>query len=151
VRAQWLAAVERHPKDQAVTLNAIRFLEPEDLDDAERVLLRALAVQPEDRELEANLGFLYAMDVLRSNGESRSATDLEQCSNAVVLAAAGTALPNLAMKVSGGRMVDPKFFDLASELSARARQLAPSDPDVQGPMPFIRYYAPVEQAALARR
>jgi len=61
-----------------------------------------------------------------------------------VLAAAGTALPNLAVHGSGGRIVDQKIFDLASELSARARQLAPDDPDIQGPMPLIKYFAAAE-------
>jgi hypothetical protein len=150
VRSEWLAAVESHPKKEAVTINAVRFLEVEDADDAERLLRRAIDAETENRKLAANLGFLYALEIVGSNGGSHAEADLEQNSNAIVLAAAATALPNLAVKMSGGRVVDPKVFDFASELAARARQLAPNDVDVQGPMPFIQYFVPVEQAALAR-
>jgi tetratricopeptide (TPR) repeat protein len=140
VRDQWLAAVQGHPKNTAVITNAVRFLETEDPDDAEQVLLRALSADPDNREIAANLGFLYATEILAGG----ATTELEQSSNAIVLAAAGTALPNLAVHGSGGRMVDPKIFDLASELSARARKLAPDDPDIQGPMPLIKYFAAAE-------
>jgi hypothetical protein len=43
-------------------------------------------------------------------------------------------------------VADPKLFDLANELSERARRLAPADSDIQGPMPLIKYFAAVEQA-----
>jgi hypothetical protein len=43
--------------------------------------------------------------------------------------------------MSGARLVDQKIFDLAAELSTRARQLAPDDKDIQGPMPLINYFA----------
>ena len=118
-------------------MNAVQFLEMEDPDDAEQVLRRTLDADPENREMAANLGFLYAMDILAGH----TTTELEQSSNAIVLAAAGTALPNLAMRASAGRMVDPKIFDFANELSARARHLAPDDPDIQGPMPLIKDFA----------
>jgi hypothetical protein len=36
--------------------------------------------------------------------------------------------------------MDQKIFALASELSARAMQLAPDDKDIQGPMPLIQYF-----------
>jgi hypothetical protein len=137
VRHQWLAAVQGHPKNTAVIMNAVKFLEAEDPEDAEQVLRRALNADPENREIAANLGFLYATQILAGH----STSELEQSSNAIVLAAAGTALPNLAVHGSGGRTVDPKIFDLANELSARARQLAPEDPDIQGPMPLIKYFA----------
>jgi TonB family protein len=140
VRDQWLAAVQGHPKNSAVTMNAVKFLEVEDPADAEHVLRRAVDAEPENREVAANLGFLYAMEIL-GGGSAHAKTELDQSSNAIVLAAAGTALPNLAVHGSGGRAVDHKIFDLASDLSARARQLAPDDPDIQGPMPLIKYFA----------
>ena len=139
VRDRWLAAVQAHAGNVAVTMNAVKFLEREDPDDAERVLRRALDADPQNREIAANLGFLYAMEILAGH----AATELEQSSNAIVLAAAGTALPNLAVRASAGRVVDEKIFDLASELSARARKLAPDDADIQGPMPLIKYFKPL--------
>jgi TonB family protein len=143
VRSQWLAAVQGHAGNVAVTMNAVKFLEREDQEDAERVLRRALDADPQNREIAASLGFLYAIEILAGH----AATELEQSSNAVVLAAAGTALPNLAVHGSAGRVVDKKIFDLASELSARARKLAPDDPDIQGPMPLITYFAAAQDAS----
>ncbi len=136
VRDQWLAAVQGHPKDNAVTMNAVKFLEVEDAGDAEQVLRHAVDADPENREVAANLGFLYAKGILAGH----ATTELDQSSNAIVLAAAGTALPNLAMRASSGRVVDEKIFDLASDLCTRARKLAPDDPDIQGPMPLIKYF-----------
>jgi len=146
VRDQWLAAVQGHPGNSAVTMNAVKFLEKEDQDDAERVLRRSVDAAPDNREVAANLGFLYATEILGNAPDLtvHATTELEQSSNAIVLAAAGTALPNLAVKANGGRVVDQKIFDLASELSARARQLAPDDADIQGPMPLIKYFVAAE-------
>lgn len=130
---QWFAAVQAHPGNNAVTLNAVKFLQREDADQAERVLRRAVDADPDNRELAANLGFLYAREILAGH----PSTELEQSTNAVVLAAAGTALPNLAKSLYP---INATMFDLAGALSARARQLAPDDPDIQGPMPFIGYF-----------
>lgn len=145
VRDRWLAAVQGHPGSKAVTMNAVKFLEREDQNDAEQVLRRATDADPANREMAANLGFLYAMEILGPNLAAHAIEELEQSSNATVLAAAGTALPNLAVHAGGGRQVDQKIFDLASELSARARQLAPEDADIQGPMPLIRYFAVAQE------
>jgi TonB family protein len=144
VRDQWLAAVQEHPKDTAVTLNAVRFLEREDLDDAEQVLRRAVEADSENRELAANLGFLYATEILEPSAAVHAREALEQNSNAIVLAGAATALPNLAKGMIGVRPVD-QIFDLASELSARARQLAPDDSDIRGPMPLIQYFVAAQE------
>ena len=143
VRNQWLAAVQAHPTDKAVVMNAVKFLNVEDPEDAEEALRRSIAADPADREIAANLGFQYATEILGNAPEvaSHAAAELDQSSNAIVLAAAGTALPNMAMRASAGRTVDPKIFTLASELSARARKLAPDDADIQGPMPLIQYFA----------
>ncbi|MGA2880692.1 MAG: energy transducer TonB [Bryobacteraceae bacterium] len=142
VRDQWIESAQSHPRDNAVALNAVKFLEVEDRDDAEQVLRRAMAADAGNREMAANLGFLYAMEILGNDPDlvQHAQNELEQSFNAIVLAAAGTALPNLAVHGSGGRIVDEKIFDLANGLSARARQLAPDDPDIQGPMPLIKYF-----------
>ena len=151
LRDQWLAAVQGHPKNNAVMMNAVRFLEVADQDDAEQLLQRAMEADAQNRELAANLGFLYAKEILGNGPDlaGHARNELEQTSNAIVLAAAGTTLPNLEMRASAGRVVDQKIFDLASELSARARQLAPDDPDIQGPMPLIQYFA-ADQSRLGR-
>jgi len=143
-RDEWLAAVQGHPKNTAVTLNAVKFLEVEDRDEAEDTLRRAMDADPDNRELAANLGFLYAKEVLAVDAHATAA--LEQSSNALVVAAAATALPNLAKGISGRVTIDPKVFDLANELSAKARQMAPDDKEIQGLMPFITYFAAAEEA-----
>jgi hypothetical protein len=159
-RNQWLSAVQAHPGDAAVVVNAARFLAVEDKSDAEDVLRRGMAVNPENQEIPANLGFLYAMEILGLDSLVRGAqpsghgpdlkenalkdhalAELDLTSNAYVLAAAGTALPNLAIAATAGSPVDQSIFDLASKLSSKARQLAPADPDIQGPMPMIRYFS----------
>jgi TonB family protein len=145
VRNLWLAAVQGHAGNIAVTMNAVKFLEREDPDDAEQVLRRAMDADPQNRKIAANLGFLYAKEILETNLAAHATAELEQSSNAIVLAAAGTALPNLAVRGSAGRVVDEKLFDLASELSARARRLAPDDADIQGPMPLIKYFAAAQE------
>lgn len=125
-RDHWLSAVDLHPGNARVIVNAVRFLAVEDKNDAEAVLEKAMATDPE------NSGPDLA---------SHAAAELERTSNPIVLAAAGTALPNLAIGANPARPADPKIFELASSLSTRARQLAPGDRDIQGPMPLIRYFA----------
>ena len=161
VRDQWLAAVQGHPRNNAVAINAARFLEVEDPDDAEQVLARALETDPENRELATNLGFLYAMQLLGLDSMAPGArpvvigrdqpqhamAQLERSNNAVVLAAAGTALPNLSKGVSGPDSINQTMFEFANELSARARQLAPDDRDIQGPMPLIEYFIAAQKAS----
>jgi hypothetical protein len=142
VRDQWLAAVQGNSQDNAIAINAARFLGVEDPDNAERVLARALETDPENRELAANLGFLYAREVITTDLAAHASAELERTSNVVVLAAAGTALPNLA---KGLDPINERIFDRASELSSRARQLAPDDKDIQGPMPFIQYFVAAEE------
>ncbi len=137
VRAQWLAAVQSHPGSTAVTMNAVRFLEMEDRGDAEQVLQRAIGANPENREIAADLGFLYAKEFLGSPLAAHAKSELELSSNPIVLAAAATALPNLA---KGYDSILGAAIEFADGLAARARQLAPGDADIQGPMPFIKYF-----------
>lgn len=144
VRAAWLDAVQSHPKNTAVTLNAICFLAVEDSTDAEQVLRHAADADPENRELAANLGFFYAREILKSGVANHAAMELEQSSNPVVLAAAGTAMANLS-KTLNVDAINQTLFDLAGELTARARRLAPEDPDIQGPMPLIQYFVAAQR------
>jgi TonB family protein len=138
VRDQWLAAVQSRPKDNTVVLNAVKFLEREDPEDAERTLRRVVNADPDNREIAANLGFLYAKEILAGH----PSTELEQSSDAIVLAAAGTALANLSKSFDS---INGTMLDLAGKLSSRARQLAPDDREIQGLMPFIQYFIAAEE------
>lgn len=158
VRRAWLDAVQAHPKETAVSLNAVRFLAVEDAEDAEQVLRRAMEVEPDNREIAANLGFLFAMELLGLPSLDRDAKpsiigrdrpnhakeELEQSSNAVVLAAAGTAIPNL-LRAWSVDWINQTMVDLAGELTARARRLAPDDAEIQGPMPLIKYFVAAQR------
>jgi hypothetical protein len=133
VRAQWLASFQAHWGNSQVTLNAVKVLAMEDKDDAEIVLRRAMDAEPDNREIAANLGFLYAKEILGPDPASHARDELEQSSNAIVLSAAGMALANLSKSApSIDGKTDRRIFNLASELSARARQLAPDDKDIPG-------------------
>lgn len=149
LRAQWLSALGAHAGSNAVTLNAVKVLAMEDKDDAETVLRRAMDAQPEDREIAANLGFLYAKELLGPDPSDHAAEhakdELEQSSNAIVLSAAGMALANLSKSAGGAQAMDRRIFNLASELATRARQLAPDDKDVQGPMAMIKYFIAAQE------
>jgi TonB family protein len=143
VRRAWRDAVEAHPKVWAVSMNAVRFLEVEDERDAEDVLKRAVRAEPENREIRANLGFFYARQIKGGREPLAAATqELEQSSDPVVLAAASTALANLAKNQFS---VNRNMIDLSDHLAARARQLAPDDSDVQSLMPFVQYFAATQQ------
>jgi TonB family protein len=137
---QWLTAIDSHPGDATVLINGVRFLTVEEKNEAENVLQRAIADGPVNPELGANLGFLYATEVLSPEFAAHAASALEETSNPFVLAGAGTAIPNMAMGASRGQQVDPKLFELSSRLLAKARALAPDDKDIQGPMPMINYF-----------
>lgn len=150
VRSEWLNAVQSHPRNTAVTLNAVWFLAREDAEDAEQVLVSAIEGEPAKRKLAANLGFLYATELLGQEplSRDRAMAALKESANPIVLAAAGTALPNLS-RANNVDAINQTMFDLASELSTQARELAPDDPDIQGPMPFIDYFAAAQDAARA--
>jgi TonB family protein len=164
-RNLWMREADAHPADSRVVLNAARFLFVEDKQDAEQLLRRAVDGDPGNQRLGANLGFLYGMDVLgldsasgeiaatipaaeREQARQRATGELENSANPAVLAGAATAIPNLAMRASAGRPVDPQLFEFASKLMAKARTLAPpSDEAFRGPMPMIQYFQEAQRAA----
>jgi TonB family protein len=145
VRHQWLAAVQAHTANSAIILNAVKFLEVDDQNDAEQVLRRSVNADPQSREMAANLGFLYARESFTAGFAKHAAEELERSNNGVVLAAAGTALANLAKSFDS---VNGTMIEFGEKLLTRARELAPDDPDIQGLMPLIQYFAP-EQVRFA--
>jgi hypothetical protein len=155
VRQLWLNQAQARAGEPRVLLNAARFLFVESKQEAEDLLAGALERQPGDARLAANLGFLYALDVLgldrpegalsaplapaeREEAKRRALAQLED-SPALVRAGAAAALPNLAIRSSRGGPVDPALFELAARLMAEARRLAPDEPELRGPMPLVHY------------
>ena len=152
VRSAWSRAIETNPDNSQIKVNASRFLYVEHPEAGEELLRRSLESKPSDQLIAANLGFFYAADILGVVGPSGSNAkraeaeqkrlaaqareELDRTNNAIVLAGAGTALPNLAMRTGGatGPNPDPSAFELNSssdgsyspDCSTRAR-IARSD------------------------
>ena len=163
VRGLWVRQAGTNPGDARMVVNAARFLFVENKQEAEDLLRRAVESEPAERRLAANLGFLYAMQILgldnfggdltsaapaaeREEARTRAVSALENGSNALVLAGAATAIPNLAMRASRGRPVDPELFQFASRLMTKARSMAPSEEALRGPMPLIEYFQEAQGA-----
>jgi TonB family protein len=81
-------------------------------------------------------------DAERERLKERARAELDRSRNVYVLVGAGTALPNLFPRTA--QASDPNagrpIFELASALMARARELAPRDTELQGPMPMIHEF-----------
>jgi TonB family protein len=144
VRDAWMRAVDRFPNDADIQLNAFRALNRGYPGDAEQILTRALDRDPANRRLAVNLGFLHAMTVLGMNSADaeRARLELERPRNAFVAAGGGVALPNLFPRTPHARNPNAAqpFFEFASRLMTRARELAPDDAELRGPMPLIREF-----------
>ncbi|MBC8164391.1 MAG: TonB family protein [Bryobacteraceae bacterium] len=168
VRTAWHLAVDRLSGNPKVLLNAVRFLYPEHPEEAEQLLGRAVDRAPADRKIAANLGFLYALDILgltspagntagrteseRERLREHAKSELELSRNMFVLAGAGTALPNLFHGSGQARNPDaaPPIFELASRLMSRARELGPQEAEFRGPLPLIREFQDFRQMESAQ-
>ena len=122
------------------------------------MLVRAVDRDPSNQRIAANLGFYYALDILRitnldsgSGGRSPSEQDrlsinarseLDRTRNVFVLAGAGTALQNLFPRTPQARTPDGgrEYYEMAAGFMVRARALDSGDAALRGPMPLIREY-----------
>ncbi|MDQ1472149.1 MAG: periplasmic protein TonB [Bryobacterales bacterium] len=140
VRSLWLAQVSDHFDDTSVILNALRFLAVEDKQQAEDLFIRAMAERPSEVEIASHLGFFYAAglagadtldgrvraslsDKERASWSDHCRAQLEETLNTSVLMGASTALPNIAMRRTGG---GPNFEGLvkySEQLRSRAATL----------------------------
>lgn len=158
VRSAWMRAVDRSRSDADVLLNAARYIHREHPEDAEQLLSGAVDRDPANRRIGANLGFLYALDVLGISGamtlrpesdrermKECARSELDRSRNVFVIAGAGTALPNLIPRTALARDPNaaPPVFEFASALMQRARELAPEE--LNGPMPLIREFQEFQQ------
>lgn len=140
VRGLWVRQAVANPSNARIVVNAARFLAKENKQESEQLLKRAVDAAPSNRRLATYLGFLYATQVVAGQERGRAVSELENHPNALVLAAAATALPNLAMRSSGGQPVDPEILQLSSMLMVKARALAPSEEALRGPFVLIDEY-----------
>ncbi|MDQ6704630.1 MAG: energy transducer TonB [Acidobacteriota bacterium] len=156
-KGAWMRAVDTHPGSPEIQLNAARFLFVEHPEAAEDLVNHALAREPSNRGTAANLGFLYAMDILglaspfgsrvcslseRERLWARARTELDRTNHPFVLANAATALNNLFMRSDAARAPngDRPIFEYGSILMRRARQVGAGETELNGPMPLIREF-----------
>jgi TonB family protein len=135
--ALWFAQANSHFDDPKILLNAIRFLGVEDKDRAENLYTGAIAARPNDVDVVARLGFFYAaglvgadtMDgrvlverpaAVNTNWADHCRSQLDSSSNAHVLIGASIALPNLAMRRTGGGPAYEAWVKYSEELRNRA-------------------------------
>jgi TonB family protein len=133
----WFTQANSHFDDTKILLNAIRFLSIEDKAQAENLYTGAVAARPADVEVVSRLGFFYAaglvgadtMDgrvlVTRAAATDSSWTDhcraqLDSSTNPHVLMGASIALPNLAMRRTGGGPAYEAWVKYSEELRSRA-------------------------------
>ncbi len=140
--AFWNAEAASHFEDPNIILNAARFLGIENKPEAEQLFLNAVAAKPADVDIAARLGFFYAAGLVGADtmdGRVLTTTDhqawvdhcraaLDQSSNLHVLMGAATALPNLAMRRTGGGTQYESWTRYSEELRARADVTAPGGP-----------------------
>jgi TonB family protein len=151
VRALWLSQAGQHFDDTSVALNALRFLAIEDKPQAEEFFLRVVAARPSDVQLSGHLGFFYAAgldaadtmdgrvvatlpDTDRNSWNDHCRKQLQSTLNQHVLLGAATALPNMAMKRTGGGPAYEDLVKYSGELQRRAATLN-TEPSATKAMP----------------
>jgi TonB family protein len=140
VRALWLAQVSDHIDDPSVILNALRFLAVEDKQQAEDLFIRTMAEMPSEVRIASHLGFFYAAglagadtldgrvlanlsDQERVGWSDHCRAQLDKTLNTRVLMGAATALPNVAMRRTGGGPTFEGLVKYSEQLRSRAATL----------------------------
>jgi TonB family protein len=150
----WQSQANRLFDDSRVVTNALRFLSVERKDLAESLFVRAMDARPEDVELRARLGIFYAtgfagadfpdgqvvtliQKTQRDEWAAHCRQALDASRDARVLVGASVALPNVAMRRTGGGSEYEAAVRYSEELLRRAETLE----HVTG-MPFeVQLYA----------
>jgi TonB family protein len=127
IAALWIAQANSHFSDPKVVLNATRFLAVEDRPRAETLFANTLASMPDNVEIAARLGFFYAACLV-----GRDTAETAHCRNALdhatsphVLMGASIALPNLAMRSTGGGPAFEDWVRYSESLRGRASGIDP--------------------------
>jgi TonB family protein len=140
VRDLWMAQVAGHFSDPSVVLNALRFLSVEDKQQAEDLFIRMIAERPSETQIASHLGFFYAAglagadtldgrvvaglsDKERAAWSDHCRAQLEETLNTSVLMGASTALPNIAMRRTGGGAGFEGLVRYSEQLRSRAATL----------------------------
>jgi TonB family protein len=119
--------VNRYFDDDKVLLNALRFLAIEDKQQAEDLYKRAIAARFPATGFSSRLGFFYAAGLVGadSNWSDHCRSELENARDSHVLMGAAIALPNVAMRQTGGGPVYESSVAASEEYRRRAAALDP--------------------------
>jgi TonB family protein len=137
IASLWFIQANSRFDETRILLNAIRFLSIEDKPQAENLFLGATAARPGATEIISRLGFFYAAGLLgvdtmdgrvlvnwsadmEANWAAHCRSELDRSSNPHVLMGASIALPNLAMRSTGGGPAYEAWVRYSEELRNRA-------------------------------
>jgi tetratricopeptide (TPR) repeat protein len=147
--ALWIEQARLRQDSAAVLKHAARFFQLSDKERAISLLRQAQHAAPDDAELPARIGYVYALailgvDMINHNGlpmshsaaeargdfALRARSELTGSSEAMIVGNAGWIIGQYGLIVSG--MLRDKFtvdyFPLAEQLLGRAHELDPSEP-----------------------
>ncbi len=157
----WMEQTKKHPQDIAVLQHAAKFFQLSDKDRAASLLGNAQALQPDNRDLSAFRGYVYALGILgvtmmNQNGlptaqdpaeaksvfALRAARELSESSNAVMVGVAGQIIGEYGVMLSALDRRTNRFTvdyaPLAESLLTRAEALEPGNPHWQQQLEFLR-------------
>jgi hypothetical protein len=157
----WLEQARRHETSVPVLRHAAKFFQLSDKERAVSLLRQAQRVEPGNRELSGQIGYVSALailgvDLINQNGlptshnpaeaqgdfARRAVDDLKASSDAIAVGIAGTIVGQYGLMLEGmlrgsGRFaVD--YFPLAEALLGRARGLDPANPGWAGNLEELR-------------
>ncbi len=149
--ALWLEEARRHEKSATVLRHAARFFQLSDKQRAVSLLRQAQHAEPGNRELSAQIGYVYALailgvDMINQNGlpishnleeargdfALRAVDALKASTDAITVGIAGTVVGQYGLMLTGMLRGTGKFavdyFPLAEALLGRAREIDPANP-----------------------
>jgi hypothetical protein len=159
--AAWMEQTKKHPQDIPVLQHAAKFFQLSDKDRAASLLRNAQALQPDNRELSAFRGYVYALGILgvtmmNQNGlptahdpaeaknafAMRAARELSETSDAAMVGVAGQIIGQYGVILSaldrGTNTFTVDYAPLAEALLTRAQLLEPGNPQWQEQLELLR-------------
>jgi hypothetical protein len=147
----WMEQTQHHAQDVAVLTHAAKFFQLSNKDRAASLIRQAHAVEPNNRELSALTGYVYALgilgvDMMNQNGlpmshdpaeakadfAMRAAAELRTSSDAVMVGAAGQIIGQYGVILSaldrGTHKFTVDFATLAETFLGKAQELDPANP-----------------------
>jgi tetratricopeptide (TPR) repeat protein len=159
--AAWIEQAKNHDRDVAVLRHAARFFQLSDKDRAVSLLKQAQAAAPDDRDLAAMTGYVYALailgvDMINQNGlptshnpaeaasdfARRAVDEVGRSSNVVVVGTAGQIIRQYGLMLSvlygGAEKFKVDHVALAEKFLGKARDLDPANPHWQRQIEQLR-------------